>query len=464
VALIYVAISSLLLLFLNIYTSRSSQDLFYRNKESTMIERCHFAASEIKALDIINRNTVEKAVSNMGSLRVERLLITDDKGVTIYDSSEGSNGVSSAILPDEVKQALNGNDVFTSRFDNGIMRSNAATPIMSYGTLLGCVYMTEYDVSQGALIGSLQNNILTITICLEIAIILFSLLISRAFSAKIDNLIASMHIIREGDYSKPVKIKGNDEISILGEEFNELRSRLEAMDATRRQFVSNASHELKTPLASIKLLSDSILQNDMDAETVREFVEDIGNEADRLNRMSQKLLSLSKADAKVIEPAQVICIDETAQRVVRMLTPLAQIRNIHIETSFADSCPILSNEDDLYQILFNLIENGIKYNKENGNLYIRLNRIENTAVLKIKDEGAGIPEESIPQIFDRFYRVDKARSRSTGGSGLGLSIVRDLIQKHHGRISVESAVGYGSVFTLYFPIFCGDPGQNPTSH
>ncbi|MBE6925472.1 MAG: HAMP domain-containing protein [Ruminococcaceae bacterium] len=429
-----------------------------------MIERCHFAASEIKALDIINRNTVEKAVSNMGSLRVERLLITDDKGVTIYDSSEGSNGVSSAILPDEVKQALNGNDVFTSRFDNGIMRSNAATPIMSYGTLLGCVYMTEYDVSQGALIGSLQNNILTITICLEIAIILFSLLISRAFSAKIDNLIASMHIIREGDYSKPVKIKGNDEISILGEEFNELRSRLEAMDATRRQFVSNASHELKTPLASIKLLSDSILQNDMDAETVREFVEDIGNEADRLNRMSQKLLSLSKADAKVIEPAQVICIDETAQRVVRMLTPLAQIRNIHIETSFADSCPILSNEDDLYQILFNLIENGIKYNKENGNLYIRLNRIENTAVLKIKDEGAGIPEESIPQIFDRFYRVDKARSRSTGGSGLGLSIVRDLIQKHHGRISVESAVGYGSVFTLYFPIFCGDPGQNPTSH
>jgi len=211
-------------------------------------------------------------------------------------------------------------------------------------------------------------------------------------------------------------------------------------------------------------LSDSILQNDMDAETVREFVEDIGNEADRLNRMSQKLLSLSKADAKVIEPAQVICIDETAQRVVRMLTPLAQIRNIHIETSFADSCPILSNEDDLYQILFNLIENGIKYNKENGNLYIRLNRIENTAVLKIKDEGAGIPEESIPQIFDRFYRVDKARSRSTGGSGLGLSIVRDLIQKHHGRISVESAVGYGSVFTLYFPIFCGDPGQNPTSH
>jgi signal transduction histidine kinase len=195
----------------------------------------------------------------------------------------------------------------------------------------------------------------------------------------------------------------------------------------------------------------------MDAETVREFVEDIGNEADRLNRLSQKLLSLSKTDAKLKEPSEVISIEETAWRVVRMLTPLAQIRNITIETGFEDNCPILCNEDDLYQILFNLVENGIKYNKDGGTLYIRLSRIHNTAVLKIKDEGAGIPEESLPQIFDRFYRVDKARSRSTGGSGLGLSIVRDLIQKHQGRISVQSAVGYGSVFTLYFPIFDSEP-------
>ena len=422
-----------------------------------MIERCHFAASEIKALDIINRNTVEKAVNNMGSLRVERLIITDNEGIAIYDSKEEDNALGSPVSFNEVLQALDGNDVFTSRFENGIMRSQAATPIMSYGTLLGCVYMSEFDESQGALITSLQNNILTVTIFLEIAIILFSLLISRAFSAKIDNLIASMHIIREGDYTKPVKIQGNDELSILSKEFNELRGRLEAMEATRRQFVSNASHELKTPLASIKLLSDSILQNDMDAETVREFVEDIGNEADRLNRMSQKLLSLSKTDAKLKEPSEVISIEETAWRVVRMLTPLAQIRNITIETGFEDNCPILCNEDDLYQILFNLVENGIKYNKDGGTLYIRLSRIHNTAVLKIKDEGAGIPEESLPQIFDRFYRVDKARSRSTGGSGLGLSIVHDLIQKHQGRISVQSAVGYGSVFTLHFPIFDSEP-------
>lgn len=418
-----------------------------------MIERCHFASSEIKALGVINRATVEKAVRNMGSLRVERLVITDSEGIAIYDSREEYNEVGKKILLPEVVQALEVNDVFTSTFENGTIRSQAATPIVSYGTLLGCVYMTEYDTEQGALITSLQNNILTTTICLEIAIILFSLLISRAFSARIDNLIASMHIIREGDYSKPVKIEGNDEITVLGEEFNELRSRLEAMDATRRQFVSNASHELKTPLASIKLLSDSILQNDMDPDTVREFVEDIGNEADRLNRMSQKLLSLSKADAKLTDPSEIIKISETAQRVVRMLTPLAQIRNISIKVHVMNDCPILCNEDDLYQILFNLVENGIKYNRENSDLTITLNRIRDTAVLKIKDEGTGIPEDSLPFIFDRFYRVDKARSRSTGGSGLGLSIVRDLVEKHQGKITVESTIGIGSVFTLYFPIF-----------
>ena len=422
-----------------------------------MIERCHFAASEIKALGVINRGTVEKAVRNMGSLRVERLIITDSEGIAIYDSLESGNEVGKSIDLLEVVQALQINDVFTSSFVNGTIRSQAATPIVSYGTLLGCVYMTEYDTEQGALISSLQNNILTITICLEIAIILFSLLLSRAFSVRIDNLIASMHIIREGDYSKPVKIDGNDELSILGEEFNELRSRLEAMEATRRQFVSNASHELKTPLASIKLLSDSILQNDMDPETVREFVEDIGNEADRLNRMSQKLLSLSKTDAKLIDPSEVIAIGDTAQRVVRMLTPLAQIRNIEIKLDICNVCPILCNEDDLYQIIFNLVENGIKYNRDNSDLTITLSRIRDTAILKVKDEGTGIPEESLPYIFDRFYRVDKARSRSTGGSGLGLSIVRDLVEKHQGKITVQSSVGVGSVFTLYFPVF--DSGE-----
>lgn len=418
-----------------------------------MIERCHLVAAEIRSLDVINATTVAKAVQNLGSLRVTRLIIADSNGVAIYDSLAEKPLVGNHTLLPEIVKAMEGYDVFSWSYQNKTMLSRSATPIINYDTLLGCVYMTEYDEEQGALIGSLQNDILTITICLEIAVILFALTLSNAFTKRVRNLMASMHIIREGDYSHQVDIRGHDEMTVLGQEFNGLVNRLQDMEETRRQFVSNASHELKTPLASIKLLSDSILQNEMDMATVREFVEDIGNEADRLNRMSQNLLSLSKADAMLMQDPEIIQVDDVVQRAIRMLSPLAQIHQITIHTELSNNCPVLTSEDDLYQIVFNLLENGIKYNTPGGSLYITLSREPETAVLSVRDEGNGIPEESIAHIFDRFYRVDKARSRSTGGSGLGLSIVKELVLKHQGEISVQSTVGVGSEFTLQLPVF-----------
>ncbi len=417
-----------------------------------MIERCHLAAADIQSLDAINATTVAKAVRNMGSLRVTRLIVTDSNGVAIYDSVRKDSVLGSNVLLPETMKAMSGYDVFTWSYEDGTMFSQAATPIISHGNLLGCVYMTEYDEAQGALIASLQKNILTTTICMELAVILFCLSLSKAFNKRVRHLMASMHIIREGDYSHKVDMKGNDEINVLAYEFNGLLNRLQDMENTRRQFVSDASHELKTPLASIKLLSDSILQNEMDMDTVREFVGDIGNEADRLNRMSQNLLSLSKADAMLVQIPEIISVETIVQRVIRMLSPLAQINDSTICTEILAPCPVLISEDDLYQIIFNLVENGIKYNTPGKNLYISLTQVESTAVLTIRDEGNGIPEESIPHIFDRFYRVDKARSRSTGGSGLGLSIVKELVTKNNGTITVNSTVGIGSVFTLKLPI------------
>lgn len=447
------------MLFLNLYISNSSQDMIRKNKKETMIERCHLIAAEIQALEVITPDIVTKAVQKMGTLRVSRVIIADSNGLAIFDSLNSDSAVDCNILLPEVVQALSGYDVFVSDYQDGKMFSRAAAPIMSAGSLLGCVYLTEYDATQGALIASIQKNVLTITIALEFAVVLFSLLLSRAFTKRVNHLISSMHTIREGEYSHRVDVKGNNEIAILGQEFNELLTRLQAMEETRKQFVSNASHELKTPLASIKLLSDSILQNEMDMATVREFVEDIGNEANRLNRMSQNLLSLSKADANLISGIEITEISSVAQRAVRMLSPLANIHDVKIQMQLTEICPILTSEDDLYQIIFNLIENGIKYNKPGGNLYITLQRAADTAILTIKDEGNGIPEESLPYIFDRFYRVDKARSRSTGGSGLGLSIVKELVYKHKGKIAVESAVGAGTAFTLHFPVICEEGGE-----
>lgn len=454
----YVIITFVVLLILNIYCSSVSQMLFYQSKEASMIEKCQLASDEISTLEVLNSSTISGAVSQMESLKVSRMIVTDPQGIALYDSQQ--TAVDSYVLFPEILQALGrnelgleGNDVFSWKYKNGTMESRAATPIVYYGTIIGCVYMTEYDASQGALIHSLQRTVLQITLILEIIVILFSLAFSSTFSRRLRKIMTSMQIIQKGDYTRKVNMGGNDELTVLGNEFNDLMERLNTSEQKRRRFVSDASHELKTPLASIKLLTDSILQNDMDMETVREFVCDIGNEAERLNRMTAKLLSLTKVDGQVISEAEIIYMSPTVRRVHRMLSPLANQANIAIELSLEDDCPVLILEDDLYQVVFNLMENGIKYNQSGGTLSVALQHRDDNAILIIRDTGMGIPEDALGHIFERFFRVDKARSRASGGSGLGLAIVRAIVQRNRGEIQVDSAVGEGTCFTVTFPSF-----------
>ena len=451
--LIYICITLAVLLFLNVYTSGTSQKLFYQSKQASMIEKCQLASAEIANLEVLNPTAAANAVSQMGSLRVSRMIITDQFGAAVYDSLESDSALGRYVLLPEVVQALEGNDVFSWKYHDGAMQSRAATPVLSYGTLIGCVYMMEYDIQQGSLIQSLQSNILTITLILELVVVLFSIIFSNAFSRRFRRILSSMRIIREGDYSHKVVMRGKDELAFLGDEFNDLTEKLQTSENKRRQFVSDASHELKTPLASIKLLTDSILQNDMDMDTAREFVGDIGNEADRLNRMTQKLLSLSKIESQQDGDCEIIYMAPTIERVVRMLSGLAEKNGIHVNLSLADDSPILILEDDLYQIAFNLVENGIKYNTPGGALTVSLLRSEDNAILQVRDTGVGIPPESLSHIFERVYRVDKARSRKSGGSGLGLAIVKNMVERNQGQISVESTVGQGTVFTVTFPTF-----------
>ena len=417
-----------------------------------MIEKCQLAASEISSEEVLNASTVKTVISQMESLRVTRLVVTDQNAIAIYDSAAEPK-VGKYILLPEVVQALNGNDVFSWEYQDGAMQSRAATPIMSYDTIVGCVYMMEYDAAQGALIQTLQKNTFYISLILEICVTVFAIFFSNSFTKRLRKIMVSMRIIREGDYSHQVKMGGNDELTVLGDEFNDLVARLQISEQKRRNFVSDASHELKTPLASIKLLSDSILQNDMDSATVKEFVGDIGNEADRLNRMTQKLLSLTRIESQEDSDCEIVYIAPTVDRVIRMLTGIASENNITLEKRIINDCSILIIEDDLYQIIFNLVENGIKYNVPGGQLLVSVDRQEDNAVISVRDTGVGIPEDSVGHVFERFYRVDKARARKTGGSGLGLSIVRNMVERNDGQIRLESKVGEGSLFTLYFPIF-----------
>ena len=226
---------------------------------------------------------------------------------------------------------------------------------------------------------------------------------------------------------------GHDEIAALARAFDSLTDRLQVTENARRRFVADASHELKTPLASIRLLSDSILQTEeIDEATVREFVGDIRSESERLQRITEELLHLTKLDGEPPRPGSAVAAEPVVERVVHMLRLLAEERGVVLNVHLQDACTVRGAEDDLYQMVYNLTENAIKYNQPGGFVEITLRRTGETAQIEVADDGIGIPEEDLPKVFERFYRVDKARSRAAGGTGLGLSIVHDTAARWGG--------------------------------
>ncbi len=446
-------IASLALVFLNIYSASNTRELMFQAKYASMQDKIQVIASSFETADTLSAETVDQVISVLGDINVSRLLITDGEAKVLYDSSVRQNAVGQYALLEAVVQALGGSDVFHCAYHAGALQSFAAVPIMSRATPIGCVYVMDFDAEQGEIIENLERNILRGSWILLGGIVACSAIFSVVSSKRMRKILMSMRLVREGEYSHKIQMRGDDEYTTLATEFNKLTDRLQESEATQRQFVSDASHELKTPLASIKLLSDSILQNDMDADTMREFVSDIGNESDRLTRMTQKLLTLSKADAQTTCEHEVVDLGETVRRVFRMLVPLADRTEIKLTASLDRDCYVLSMEDDAYQIIFNLVENGIKYNHAGGSVHVTARHTQDEAELLVEDTGMGIPQDAIEHIFERFYRVDKARSRQAGGSGLGLSIVHELVERNFGTIEVSSKEGEGTKFTVRMPYF-----------
>lgn len=446
-------LASLALVFLNIYSAANTRELMFQAKYTSVQDKVQVVASSFETAESLSADTVDQVISVLGDINVSRLLITDAEGKVLYDSLAQRSAVGQYALLEAVSQALGGNDVFHCAYHSGALQSYAAVPIMSRRSAIGCVYVMDFDAEQGRIIENLERNILRGSWILLGGIVLCSAVFSVVSSKRMRKILMSMRLVREGEYSHKIQMRGDDEYATLATEFNKLTDRLQESEASQRQFVSDASHELKTPLASIKLLSDSILQNDMDADTMREFVSDIGNESDRLTRMTQKLLTLSKADAQTVCDHEVVDLAETVRRVFRMLVPLADKTEIQLTANLDRGCYVLSMEDDVYQIIFNLVENGIKYNHPGGSVHVTARHSQEEAELLVEDTGMGIPKDAMEHIFERFYRVDKARSRQAGGSGLGLSIVHELVERNLGSIEVASEEGKGTRFTVRLAYF-----------
>lgn len=452
-AVAYILITAVVLVFLNIYTSNKMRTMIFSAQQQSLEGKAQLITTALLQLDELSASKTEQAINSLDDLRTTRTVVTNTSGEAIFDSLESGNAEGKLLLFPEIVNALNGNDTFYSTYSDGALESRIAIPLVKNSNTLGIVYLMQYDTDQGALISALQTNVLRITAALEAVVILFSLCFSSVFSRRLRRILHSIRSMRDGDYNHKIALRGHDEVDLLGQEFNNLAERLEESEQRRRQFVSDASHELKTPLASIKLLSDSILQNEMDVNTQREFIGDIGREADRLGRLSQKLLTLTKLDSSVEAEREIIDAAPTVRKVVRMLQPLADLRSISLALSVSEGCSVMTVEDDLYQIVFNLVENAIKYNQDCGSVFITLQRKDEDVALTVADTGVGISDDSMQHIFERFYRVDKARSRAAGGAGLGLSIVHDMVKRNYGTISVNHAEGGGTVFSVLFPLF-----------
>lgn len=301
---------------------------------------------------------------------------------------------------------------------------------------------------------AVERQLISIFVLVAAAALAMALFFSQVLTKPIVGLTRTIQKMGKGDLSVRVPEKGSGELRDLAVSYNAMAEQLEAMDRSRNQFVSNASHELKTPLATMKILLESVLyQPDMPQELREEFLGDMNHEIDRLTSIITDLLTLTQMDdGRMKLHIEQLNLSELAEETLRMLHPMAQERGQTLKERIFPDIRLEGDRSKLSQVIYNLTENAIKYTPDGGKIQVSLTQRGKNAVLTVQDNGVGIPKEDQGHIFDRFYRVDKARSRETGGTGLGLSIVRQMVQLHGGTVRVDSEMGQGSAFTVELPV------------
>ena len=313
------------------------------------------------------------------------------------------------------------------------------------------------SVSTDSIVNTLEllnRKALIVEIIMVFCIFAIALILAQILIRPFDRVSKAISEVKEGYTNEPVSVPDYLETEHIVDAFNSLLERMKALDDSRKEFVANVSHELKTPITSVKVLADSLLaQQDVPAELYHEFMVDIAEEIEREDKIINDLLALVKLDKSAAElNIGVININDLTEIILKRLRPIARKKNI--EVTLISKREIIAEVDEVKMslILTNLVENAIKYNKEQGKVDVTLDADHQFFTVEVADTGIGIPEESRSQIYERFYRVDKSHSREIGGTGLGLAITRSAILLHRGSIKVESVEGEGTVFTVKIPL------------
>ena len=397
--------------------------------------------------EVINTN-----LTQLMNIYNGRVMIVNKNLKVIKDTYSLDEG--KMLVAENVVSCMKGSS--TSRYDKDNRYIEVASPVFDENgeKIQGVMLATVSTDTIEAAIKDLKDKgglILGIELIL---MFVFSIFISGFAVKPINKATIYISDVYEGYDDKKLNVKRFTELENLSGEFNTMIEKLKTLNDSREEFVSNVSHELRTPLTSMKVLADSL--NSMDGapiEFYKEFMEDITKEIDRENDIISDLLSLVKMD-KTANDLNIknMSINDLLELILKRLKPIAEKKNI--ELVLESFRPVTADIDEVKLTLAfsNLIENAIKYNKDNGYVHVSLNADHKFFYVKVTDSGIGIPKDDQANIFERFYRVDKSHSREIGGTGLGLAITRNAVILHRGAIKVHSVEGEGTTFTVRIPL------------
>ncbi len=402
-----------------------------------------------QASDVVNAE-----LAMISNLYDGRILIINSSFKVIKDTYNVSQG--KTIISEEVIRCFKGESI--SNYDDNHNYIEMTVPItmtvedrqMVVGVILCSVSADSIVTNQNIL----DRHAVIIGMLLLIVVFLFAVGIPRVIMKPFDEVTQKINEVKAGFTDEKIHAGKYTELEHIVDAFNQLMGRMKVLDDSRQEFVSNVSHELKTPLTSVKVLADSLnTQDDVPVELYKEFMSDIVNEIDRENKIINDLLSLVKLDKTAADlNIESVDINKLTESIFKRLKPLAQKQGIDL--IFESQRQVIAEVDEvkLSLAITNLIENGIKYNRKDGWVKVNLDADHQFFTLQVSDSGPGIPEEEQKHIFERFYRIDKSHSREIGGTGLGLAITRSTILMHRGSIKVNSIVGEGTDFTVKVPL------------
>lgn len=394
---------------------------------------------------------VNSQLEQLSNIYDGRILVIDDSFHIIKDTYGLDEG--KTIVSEEVMRSFRGEEISKHDEENGYIEMSLPLTMLeskeTVGVLLVSVSTDSIVLNEEYLKQSAWVIELICAMAVILSAIFLSMLLTKPFR-KMENEIVEI----QNGFKGELKILDYAETEAISMRFNQLFGRMKVIDESREEFVSNVSHELKTPLTSMKVLADSLNgQEDVPVELYKEFMNDIGNEIDRETKIINDLLSLVKMNRSAVDlNISNVNINDLLGLILKRLRPIAEKQ--HIELVLESFRPVSAEVDEVKLTLAftNLIENGIKYNKPDGWVHVTLNADHQYFYVKVEDSGMGIPEDALEHIFERFYRVDKSHSREIGGTGLGLAIARSSILMHRGAIKVFSIEGEGTVFNVRIPL------------